>query len=39
METLRRAARLLDAYEDAWRQRMARIEQILDEDPEGKAEA
>jgi DNA-binding transcriptional ArsR family regulator len=32
MTALRRAARLLDAYEEAWRQRAARIEQILTED-------
>jgi DNA-binding transcriptional ArsR family regulator len=38
MATLRRAARLLDAYEEAWRHRAARIEQILAEDREGKAE-
>ena len=33
---LRRAARLLDAYEQLWRHRARRIEQILAEDEEGK---
>jgi DNA-binding transcriptional ArsR family regulator len=32
MVGLRRAARLLDAYEEAWRHRAARIAQILAED-------
>jgi DNA-binding transcriptional ArsR family regulator len=31
-EALRRAARLLDAYEQLWRQRVSGIEQILAED-------
>jgi DNA-binding transcriptional ArsR family regulator len=38
MAALRRAARLLDAYEEVWRHRVARIEQILAEDQEGKAD-
>lgn len=33
LATLRRAARLLDAYEEIWRHRVAGIEQILAEDP------
>jgi DNA-binding transcriptional ArsR family regulator len=32
METLRRAASLLDAYEETWQQRAAGIERILGED-------
>ncbi|WP_433790521.1 ArsR/SmtB family transcription factor [Actinoplanes sp. CA-252034] len=32
VETLRRAARLLDGYEELWRQRAAGIERILEED-------
>ena len=31
-ETLRRAARLLDRYEELWRQRAQRIEDLLSED-------
>jgi DNA-binding transcriptional ArsR family regulator len=33
---LRRAARLLDAYEELWRHRVRGIEEILAENPEGK---
>ncbi|HEY0696441.1 MAG TPA: metalloregulator ArsR/SmtB family transcription factor [Micromonospora sp.] len=36
MAALRRAARLLDAYEELWRARVSRIDQILAEDREGK---
>ncbi|WP_328477321.1 helix-turn-helix domain-containing protein [Actinoplanes sp. NBC_00393] len=32
VEVLRRAARLLDAYEEIWRQRAGRIEDILSEE-------
>lgn len=32
LETVRRAIRLLDAYEDIWRQRAERIEDLLAED-------
>lgn len=32
--TIRKAARLLDAYEELWRARVARIDQILTEDRE-----
>lgn len=35
-ETLRRARTLLDAYEEVWRHRADRIEQILAHDTEGK---
>ena len=35
---LRRAAQLLDAYEEIWRHRAARMEQILAQDREGKLE-
>lgn len=38
MAPLRRAARLLDAYEELWRHRAATIEQILTEDREGTPE-
>ncbi|SCF16704.1 transcriptional regulator, ArsR family [Micromonospora carbonacea] len=32
MTVLRRAARLLDAYEEIWRERVARIDQLIAED-------
>jgi DNA-binding transcriptional ArsR family regulator len=34
-EAIGRAQRLLDEYEQLWRLRLARIDQILDEDPQG----
>jgi DNA-binding transcriptional ArsR family regulator len=35
LTALRRAARLLDGYEQLWRHRVRGIEQILTEEPEG----
>jgi DNA-binding transcriptional ArsR family regulator len=34
-DALARAQHLLDEYEQLWRLRLARIDQILDEDPQG----
>ena len=35
--TIRTAARLLDRYEEIWRGRIGRIEEILTQPPEGEA--